>query len=177
MTAGNLYSWNKMPPGYAKSGMKSQARKLFDKMLKRDVIFLDTMGYWEGKSWFFSDGSSTASVKLGKQMDGYLIRTNFRPNTIVVSSFIDMYSRCGSLEVARLIFYLMGNKLGVVEPHDLCIGTTLSREGSGNLNPLPVVMVFFPDQEHNHACLIDLLGEMRPSDKLMGQHENMVEVG
>ncbi|KAB5561431.1 hypothetical protein DKX38_006388 [Salix brachista] len=27
-----------MPPGYAKLGMKSQARKLFDKMLKRDVV-------------------------------------------------------------------------------------------------------------------------------------------
>ncbi|KAJ6368795.1 hypothetical protein OIU78_001214 [Salix suchowensis] len=30
----------------------------------------------------------------------------------------------------------------------------------------------FPDQEHN-ACLLDHLGEVRPSDKLMGQHENM----
>ncbi|KAB5561432.1 hypothetical protein DKX38_006389 [Salix brachista] len=80
-------------------------------------------------------------------MDGYLIRANFRPTTIVASSLIDMYSKCGSLEVAwvgglRLLESITG--------------------GDG----------IFPDQEHN-ACLIDLLGEVRPSDKLMRQHENM----
>lgn len=58
--------------------------------------------------------ASIASLNHGKQIHGYFTRTHFRPNTIVVSSLIDMYSKCGSIEMARLVFDLMGNKRDVV---------------------------------------------------------------
>lgn len=43
MTARNLYYCNNMLSGYAKSGMTNRARKLFDKMPKRDVVSWNTM--------------------------------------------------------------------------------------------------------------------------------------
>lgn len=58
--------------------------------------------------------ASVASLKHGKQIHAYLIRTNFRPNTIVVSSLIDMYTKCGSLETGKLVFNLMGDRQDVV---------------------------------------------------------------
>ncbi|KAL9391313.1 hypothetical protein Peur_015233 [Populus x canadensis] len=239
-----------MLPGYAKSGMTNPARKLFDKMPKRDVVSWNTMviGSWaagflckmvisslvadayancgemsdatrlfdgmnvkdvlarttmvlgyaqcgdmvvarelfdlmpneNSVAWTaLISGSrcacaSIASVKLGKQIDGYLIRTNVRRNTIVVSSLIDMYSKCGSLEVARLVFYLMGNKQAV----DLCNPMIyalaqhdhgLVEEGLRLLESMTGGNGIFPYQEH-YARLIDLLGQARHFDKLMGEH-------
>ncbi|KAF6145659.1 hypothetical protein GIB67_000129 [Kingdonia uniflora] len=58
--------------------------------------------------------ASIASLKHGKQIHTQLIRIIFKPNAIVVSSLIDMYSKCGSLGIGRLVFDLMGDKKDVV---------------------------------------------------------------
>lgn len=39
-----------------------------------------------------------------------MVNAGFRPNIIVVISLIDMYSKCGSLEVARRVFDTADNK-------------------------------------------------------------------
>lgn len=107
----NSVAWTALISGYVKHGLVYKAPELFMNMM--------VLGIRRNRFPFISSlcaCASIASVKLGKQIDGYLIRTNVRPNTIVVSSLIDMYSKCGSLEVARLVFYLMGNKQAV----DLC---------------------------------------------------------
>ena len=40
MSTRNLYSWNNILSWYAKLGMAKHARKLFDKMPEKDVVYM-----------------------------------------------------------------------------------------------------------------------------------------
>ncbi|KAM7479419.1 hypothetical protein LguiA_027632 [Lonicera macranthoides] len=105
----NPVSWTSLIAGYARNGMGHEALSLFTKMM---------MFCAKPDQFTFSSSlcacASIASLKHGKQIHACLIRTCFKPNTIVVSSLIDMYSKCGSLEVAQRVFHIMGNKQDVV---------------------------------------------------------------
>ncbi|KAJ9189596.1 hypothetical protein P3X46_000870 [Hevea brasiliensis] len=105
----NPVSWTALIAGYAKHGLGHKALELFTKMMMLHI---------SPDQFTFSSClcacASIASLNHGKQIHGYLIRTNFSPNTIVVSSLIDMYSKCGSMGIARLVFDLVGNKRDVV---------------------------------------------------------------
>ena len=105
----NPVSWTSLIAGYARNGLGHEALELFTKMMMLRV---------RPDQFTFSSClcacASIASLKHGKQLHAYLIRTNFRPNTIVVSSLIDMYSKCGSLEIGKWVFNLMGDKQDAV---------------------------------------------------------------
>ncbi|KAJ8754333.1 hypothetical protein K2173_002784 [Erythroxylum novogranatense] len=44
------------------------------------------------------------TLRLGKQLHGYITRAGFDDNVFIASSLVDMYARCGNIRVARLIF-------------------------------------------------------------------------
>lgn len=101
----NPVSWTALIAGYARNGPENKALELFMEMILL-CIKPDQFTF----SSCLCACASIASLKHGKQIHAYLIRTNFRANTIVVSSLIDMYSKCGSLEVGKRVFDHMGNK-------------------------------------------------------------------
>ncbi|KAK2967089.1 hypothetical protein RJ640_029164 [Escallonia rubra] len=105
----NPVSWTSLIAGYTRNGMGHKALELFSKMTSLRV---------KPDQFTFSSSlcacAGIASLKCGKEIHGCMIRTGFRPNTIVVSSLIDMYSKCGSLKVGQKIFDIMGNKQDVV---------------------------------------------------------------
>ncbi|XP_030487565.1 pentatricopeptide repeat-containing protein At2g21090 [Cannabis sativa] len=105
----NPVSWTALIAGYARNGMGYEALTLFTKM----IMFGFTPDQFTFSSCLCAC-AGIAALKQGKQIHGYLIRTNFRPNTIVVSSLIDMYTKCGSLVTAHMVFNLMGNKQEVI---------------------------------------------------------------
>ncbi|XP_006361889.1 pentatricopeptide repeat-containing protein At2g21090 isoform X1 [Solanum tuberosum] len=110
----NPVSWTALVAGYSHSGMSIQALELFAKMMKLQV---------QPDQFTFSSCLSAcagiASLKHGKQIHAFLVNAGFRPNTIVLSSLIDMYSKCGSLEVARRVFDTAHNK------HDAVLWNTM----------------------------------------------------
>ncbi|PRQ55362.1 putative pentatricopeptide [Rosa chinensis] len=83
---------------YFKCGDEVEARKVFDKMSVRHLYSWNNM---------LSAGVLTSGLIS-------LVRSNLRPNTIVVSSLIDMYSKCGNLGAGRQVFKLMGDKQDTV---------------------------------------------------------------
>ncbi|GMN48693.1 hypothetical protein TIFTF001_017863 [Ficus carica] len=105
----NSVSWTSLIAGYARSGMGYEALTLFRKMMMFQV---------KPDQFTFSSClcacASVASLKHGKQIHGFLIRSDFRPNTIVLGSLIDMYTKCGSLETARRVFNLLTSKLDII---------------------------------------------------------------
>ncbi|KAF8406584.1 hypothetical protein HHK36_008672 [Tetracentron sinense] len=105
----NPVSWTALIAGYARNGMGHEALQLFAKMMAMHI---------RPDQFTFSSSlcacASIASLKHGKQIHACLIRIGFKPNTIVVSSLVDMYSKCGNLETGRLVFDLMGNRKDVV---------------------------------------------------------------
>lgn len=101
----NPVSWTALISGYARNGMGNKALELLTRMMMCRV---------RPDQFTFSSClcacASVASLTHGKQIHACLIRTNFRPNMIVISSLIDMYSKCGSLEVGKRIFDITDNK-------------------------------------------------------------------
>ncbi|XP_004288346.1 PREDICTED: pentatricopeptide repeat-containing protein At2g21090 [Fragaria vesca subsp. vesca] len=105
----NPVSWTSMISGYARNGLGHEALALFAKMMMFQV---------RPDQFTFSSClcacASIASLKHGKQIHASLVRSHLRPNTIVLSSLIDMYSKCGNLGAARQVFKLLGDKQDTV---------------------------------------------------------------
>ncbi|CAG7906817.1 unnamed protein product [Brassica rapa] len=97
----NPVSWTALIAGYVRQGSGDHALDLFRKMIALRV---------KPEQFTFSSClCASASLRHGKQIHGYMIRTNVVPNAIVVSSLIDMYSRSGSLESSERVFNLYGD--------------------------------------------------------------------
>ncbi|CAJ2650799.1 unnamed protein product [Trifolium pratense] len=133
----DLCSWNTMISGYANRGRVEQARKLFDEMPRRDNFSWNAVisGYvshdrhrealdlfrmmQENESFncnMFTLSSTLAaaaaipSLRLGKEIHGYLIRTELELDEVVWTALLDLYGKCGSLDEARGIFYQMADR-------------------------------------------------------------------
>ncbi|KAJ0974263.1 hypothetical protein J5N97_016228 [Dioscorea zingiberensis] len=99
----NSVSWTALIGGYARNGCSYEALDLFRLMMRE--------GVWPDQFSFSSSlcaCASVASLKHGTQIHARILRTGFHPNAIVISSLIDMYSKCGNLAGGLRIFDLTG---------------------------------------------------------------------
>ena len=130
----DLCSWNTMIVGYAKLGRLEQARKLFDEMPQRDnfswnaaisgyvthnqprealELFRVMQRHERSNSNKFTLSSALAAsaaipcLRLGKEVHGYLIRTELNLEEVVWSALLDLYGKCGSLDEAGGIFDML----------------------------------------------------------------------
>ncbi|KAL5209301.1 hypothetical protein ABZP36_004924 [Zizania latifolia] len=136
MTMVNVKMWTAIVCGYADDGQLTTARRLFDQMPERDILSWNALmeGYvrhgQEAEALsifqhFIKEGAhpdhitfssclracaAMCALKLGQLIHGRLSRTVFYPNAVVLSSLIDMYSRCGCLADARQVFSLAGQE-------------------------------------------------------------------
>eukprot|EP01018_Ginkgo_biloba_P037425 Gb_17095 [translate_table: standard] len=121
---------------YAKCGNIVNARQVFDKMSRRDLVSWNSMiaGYAqtghanEAMTLFHQmqltdmtpDGVTMAIVllacshigalKQGKWIHEYIKRQGFEINVFMGSALIDMYAKCGSIENARNVFDNMSKR-------------------------------------------------------------------
>ncbi|XP_057984186.1 pentatricopeptide repeat-containing protein At4g13650-like [Malania oleifera] len=102
-------SWNSMIAGYVQNGFNVEACNLFYNMIKGC------------EKWFsFVDNFTLASIlkacaglggcRTGKSVHGYATKLCFDSDIFVSGAIIDMYSKCGNLDIARLVFDRMGNR-------------------------------------------------------------------
>ncbi|KAH6768621.1 Pentatricopeptide repeat superfamily protein [Perilla frutescens var. frutescens] len=105
----NSVSWTALMSGYAHNGMGHHALELFKEMIKLNVE-PDQFTY---SSCLFAC-ACIISPDHGMQLHSHLITAGIRPNVVVLSSLIDMYSKCGRLEVAKRVFDATKNKQHVV---------------------------------------------------------------
>lgn len=130
MTCKNVASWNTMITGYAQSGEITHARNLFDRMPQHDCIswaaiiagyaqsgysedslrlFIEMKRYGErlNRSPFtsvLSTCANLASLELGKQLHGQLVKVGFEAGCFVGNALLVMYCKCGSVEEAYHAF-------------------------------------------------------------------------
>lgn len=136
----DVVAWTTLVAGYAKWGDMKSARKLFDDMPLKTPVSCNALISGYARNGFgvealelltnmmvrrvkpdqftFSSAlcacANIPSIKNGKQIHGFIIKTHFKPNTIVVSSLIDMYSKCGNLALGQLVFKLTGDKSNTI---------------------------------------------------------------
>ncbi|CAA2964727.1 pentatricopeptide repeat-containing At2g21090 [Olea europaea subsp. europaea] len=120
----NPISWTALISGYAKNGMGLEALKLLTKMIMLGV---------EPDQFTFSSCLFTCanliSLEHGRQIHSHLTMKGTRPNIVVLSALIIMYSKCGSLEEGKRVFDTVKNKQNVVLWNTMI--TSLAQHGCG----------------------------------------------
>ncbi|GAB2247203.1 hypothetical protein Droror1_Dr00007085 [Drosera rotundifolia] len=105
----NAVAWTSVISGYARNGLAHHALELFRKM----ILLRYTPDQYTFSSCLAAC-ATIASLKHGKQIHAHLILSGFRSNMIVLSSLIDMYSKCGRLEYCRRVFAFTDSKQEVM---------------------------------------------------------------
>ncbi|KAG0540696.1 hypothetical protein BDA96_03G431300 [Sorghum bicolor] len=161
MTERDLVCWNSMIDGYARHGRMDEARSLFEEMPERNVIswsividghvrcgeakealehFQSMLRCGIRPDRVAAVGAVSACAQLGALEQGrwlhsYLEKKKVLSDVVVQTALIDMYMKCGRLDLAMLIFESMPER-SVVTWNVMIVG--LGTHGYG----LDAVMLF-----------------------------------
>eukprot|EP01018_Ginkgo_biloba_P006326 Gb_17177 [translate_table: standard] len=95
----DVVSWNAMIAAYTRHGMFGEALTLFHKMQQTDI---------QSNQFTFASVlpacANMADMEQGMEIHEKIIRSGFGPNVFVEMALIDMYAKCGSIEMARDVF-------------------------------------------------------------------------
>ncbi|XP_028549956.1 pentatricopeptide repeat-containing protein At1g74630 [Dendrobium catenatum] len=140
MPVRNITTWNLMLAGYMKGGNLGEARILFKEMERKDQVSWNTMivgfashGYFEEAFGFFRElmregimpnevsftGALSACAQVGafesgKILHGLIEKTGMNFIMAVSNALLDMYARCGKIDMAKRVFYCDMEKRNIV---------------------------------------------------------------
>lgn len=95
-------SWNSVIAGFVQNGLFDDGLRLFREMVAAKVKLVDV-----SFSSIIPACAHLTTLRLGKQLHGYIIRCGFEENMLISSSLLDMYAKCGYIKIARSIFNKM----------------------------------------------------------------------
>lgn len=99
--------WNAMISGYAKNGHADEAMELFRKMITEKNITPDSITIRSA----ILGCAHAGSLEQARWMDGYVYNNSkYSDDLFVNTTLIDMYAKCGSVELARAVFDRTLNK-------------------------------------------------------------------
>ncbi|KAL3522216.1 hypothetical protein ACH5RR_015050 [Cinchona calisaya] len=136
MPVKNAFSWSSLINGYIKNKMLREARSVLDMMTENDVVCWTAMikGYvqWESfvealelfvvmlnsgprpNHFTFSSVldacAGCSSLLMGNQVHSCILKFGIVLDVILSTSLLDMYAKCGDIEVAYHIFQSMPDK-------------------------------------------------------------------
>ncbi|XP_077230337.1 tetratricopeptide repeat (TPR)-like superfamily protein [Tasmannia lanceolata] len=98
----NLCSWNCMISGFAQNKDARRAFDLFHHLeFKPNVITIVSI---------LSACTQLGALRHGREINGYALRFGHHQNVFVSAALVDMYSKCGRLEIANRIFQKSAEK-------------------------------------------------------------------
>ncbi|KAK9086718.1 hypothetical protein Syun_029112 [Stephania yunnanensis] len=95
----NLVCWNAMITGYVQQGLLVEAIKLFhllrdDSLTPNEITLVNVLSACAG----------LGALELGREVRLYLGRNRLDLNEILAAALVDMYSKCGRIDDACLVF-------------------------------------------------------------------------
>ncbi|KAJ7528130.1 hypothetical protein O6H91_16G085400 [Diphasiastrum complanatum] len=99
MTERDVVSWNAMISGYAEHGLGKEALALYERM-RQEGVQPDNVTYVV----LVKACASIAALEQGKQLHSDIISSGFETDMIVGNTLVDMYAKCGCIELARNVF-------------------------------------------------------------------------
>ncbi|XP_049351301.1 pentatricopeptide repeat-containing protein At3g62890-like [Solanum verrucosum] len=152
-------SWNSMISGYLKCGSLEQARELFDSMAEKDVVSWTTMisGYAQHDHFsetlalfqemlhednkpdettlvsVLSACTHLSALDQGKWIHTYIRKNGLKVNSILGTTLVDMYMKCGCVENALEVFNGMEEK-GVSSWNALILGLAMNGQVERSLD-------------------------------------------
>lgn len=94
-----LVSWNAIISGYSSTEDSKGAQKYFSRMLEMGMK-PDNFTY----ATVLDTCSNVANVGLGKQIHAQAIKQELQSDVYIISTLVDMYSKCGNLQDSILMF-------------------------------------------------------------------------
>lgn len=104
----DLVSWNSLINGYVRSGRAFEALKLYREM-RAEGIGLDEVTM----IGMVSLAAQLEDLKLGKEFHRYIEDKGLKRTIPLVNALMDMYMKCGNLDVARALFDNMADRTPV----------------------------------------------------------------
>ena len=101
----DVVSWTSVISGFVQNFRNDEAFAMFRKLL--DHGFYPTSATI---SSLLPACATAANVKCGKEIHGYALVFGVENDIFVRSALVDMYSKCGFIAEARILFYLMSEK-------------------------------------------------------------------
>eukprot|EP01018_Ginkgo_biloba_P030649 Gb_26651 [translate_table: standard] len=101
----DVISWNAMIAGYAQNGLASESMAMFHQMqlteVKPDSVTVLSV---------LAACAHLAALQHGKWIHAYILRSGFETSVSVGNALIDMYAKCGNIEIARQLFDKMSKR-------------------------------------------------------------------
>ncbi|KAK7395976.1 hypothetical protein VNO78_16631 [Psophocarpus tetragonolobus] len=94
------YSWNSMIAEYAQNGLSDQAFCVFSEMVKGGKVRYNAVTL----SAVLLACANSGALQLGKCIHDQVIKMDLEDSVFVGTSIVDMYCKCGRVEVARKAF-------------------------------------------------------------------------
>ncbi|PON41546.1 DYW domain containing protein [Parasponia andersonii] len=106
-------SWNSIIAGCVQNGMFDEGLRFFRLMLNAKIKPMQVTF-----SSIMPACSHLTTLRVGKQLHGYIVRRKFDDNVYIASSLVDMYAKCGNIRTARWVF-------DRIESHDMVSWTAI----------------------------------------------------
>ncbi|XP_058182080.1 pentatricopeptide repeat-containing protein At3g12770-like [Rhododendron vialii] len=100
MESRNVFVWTALINGYVQNGASDEAMVLFREMQVKQGVEPNKVSLVS----VLPACSSVAGFTAGKQIHGFTMRKELNFETSLCNALIDMYSKCGSLNLARRVF-------------------------------------------------------------------------
>ena len=117
----NVVTWTSLLTGYTQNGLAESVFQLFAQMqsegIKPNPFTLASV---------LSSCAAQRAAEIGKRAHSLLIKLGFESTTFVCNSLINMYSKCGLIEEAKLVFEEMENYRDVVSWNSMIAGLVLN---------------------------------------------------
>ncbi|XP_011626245.2 pentatricopeptide repeat-containing protein At2g01510, mitochondrial-like [Amborella trichopoda] len=101
----DLVSWTAMISGYAQNGCDTETLEFFS-LMQREGVQPNRVGFL---SVLLVCGHLGA-LKKGELFHGFIIQTGFESDVSITTALIDMYGKCGSMDMAGLLFHQTGER-------------------------------------------------------------------
>ncbi|XP_047308323.1 putative pentatricopeptide repeat-containing protein At1g68930 [Impatiens glandulifera] len=105
MSEKDSISWTTMITGLTQNGLDREAMDML-RLMRLEDLPIDQFTFGS----ILTACGSLASIKQGKQIHAYVIRTNYANNLFVASALIDMYSKCKRMNYAESVLNRMTTK-------------------------------------------------------------------
>mgnify|MGYP000518232149 CR=1 FL=1 len=96
----NVTSWTIIVSSYVQKGLNIYALKLFEMMIWHETLEPDESLLLV----VLKACSSIRNVVQGRRIHDLIVKSMYELDVYIINTLVDMYSKCGSLEDARLVF-------------------------------------------------------------------------
>ncbi|XP_058086532.1 pentatricopeptide repeat-containing protein At1g08070, chloroplastic-like [Magnolia sinica] len=132
----NVVAWSAMVSGYSQNNCGEEALRLFKEMVfetnqkPNEITILAVI----------SACAQSGDLNLGRWIHAYISKAQLNPSISLQNSLIDMYSKCGQIDVAHRIFYGMPEK-DIVSWNTMINGLALHGLGVQALDQFSIMLM------------------------------------